>query len=101
MASDQPDGPRLLNVEVLIVGSGPLGCTFARKLTEGGLKVFMIDAGAQLTPDPGMHLKNSSLYQRDENLFNRVVKGQLHLLSVPTVRSDPGAPKVNLERYDG
>lgn len=66
--SDQPDGPARKDIEVLIVGSGPIGCTFAHELVEGGMKVFMIDAGAQLSSEPGWHLKNSVIYQRDVNL---------------------------------
>jgi len=88
--------------DVLIVGSGPVGCAFARKLVldENGkrrnLKVLMIDAGAQLTPRPGEHLKNSFLYQRNVNLFTGIIKSHLHTLSVPAdkrpvVTLDPGA----------
>lgn len=104
--SDQPDGPARKDVEVLIVGSGPLGCTFARKLVEGGMKVFMIDAGAQLSSEPGWHLKNSVIYQRDVNLFTGVIQGHLQPLSVPTDTSavptlDPGAFQFDREKYKG
>ena len=104
--SDDPDGPTRKDVEVLIVGSGPVGCTFARKLVEGGMKVFMIDAGAQLSPEPGWNLKNSVYYQRDINPFTGVVRGHLHPLSVPTDDSavptlDPGAFQFDREKYHG
>ena len=104
--TDSPDGPTHKEVEVLIVGSGPLGSTFARKLVEGGMKVFMIDAGAQLSSVPGTHLKNSVLYQRDVNLFTGVIKGHLQPLSVPTNQSavptlDPGAFQFDRDKYDG
>jgi flavin-dependent dehydrogenase len=35
-----------LEVYVLIVGSGPVGCTFARKLVGAGRSVHMVDMGA-------------------------------------------------------
>jgi len=97
---------KTITTEVLVVGSGPLGCTFARKLVEGGMKVFMIDAGSQLSPDPGEHLKNAFLYQRNVNLFTGVIKGHLCPLSispdnsaVPTL--DPGAFTYNPDKYRG
>ena len=95
--SDDPDGPTRKDAEVLIVGSGPVGCTFACKLVEGGMKVFMIDAGV---------LKNSVYYQRDINPFTGVVRGHLHPLSVPTDDSavpnlDPGAFQFDGEKYHG
>lgn len=105
MAS-QPDGEPEIRTDVLIVGSGPLGCTFARKLTEGGMKVLMLDAGAQLSPEPGTHLKNAFLYQRNVNLFTGVIRGHLHTLSVPPDESavptlDPGAFTYDPEKYKG
>jgi len=33
--------------EVLIVGSGPAGATYVRKLVEKGIKVIMVEVGAQ------------------------------------------------------
>ena len=103
---DDPDGPTRLDVEVLIVGSGPVGCTFARKLVDGGMKVFMIDVGAQLSSQPGCNVKNSVLYQREVNLFTGIVRGHLHTLSVPTDDSavptlDPGAFQFDREKYKG
>ncbi|WP_435260526.1 pyranose oxidase [Streptomyces sp. 1222.5] len=70
--------------DVLIVGSGPIGATFARKLVAAGLRVMMLEAGEQLSARPGENLKNAYIYQRDPNLFDPVIRGHLHLLSVPT-----------------
>ena len=104
--SDQPDNPPTIETDVLVVGSGPLGCTFARKLVKGGMKVLMIDAGAQLSAEPGEHLKNSFLYQRNVNLFTGVIKGHLSTLSIPPDNSavptlDPGAFSYDPGDYPG
>ncbi|XP_068712207.1 uncharacterized protein [Montipora foliosa] len=93
-------------VDVLIIGSGPLGCTFARKLHEKGRSIFMIDAGATLSETPGWHLKNSFLYQRNINEFSGVIQGHMHSISVPVDKNatpclDPGAYKVDLDKYKG
>lgn len=85
-----------MEVDILIVGSGPVGCTFARQFVEAGLKVLMIDSGAQLSKHPGEHLKNAFLYQRNVDLFASVIRGHIRPLSVPPdTRSnltwDPGS----------
>ncbi len=97
---------REMDVDVLIVGSGPVGCTFARKLTEAGRSVYMVDMGAFLSRRPGEHLKNSFLYQRNIDLFASVIRGHLSVLSVPTnttpvVTLDPGAFSIDQDRYQG
>lgn len=37
----------VVEVEVLIVGTGPIGATFARTLVDAGRQVLMIDVGNQ------------------------------------------------------
>jgi NADPH-dependent 2,4-dienoyl-CoA reductase/sulfur reductase-like enzyme len=39
--------------DVVIIGSGPVGSTFARALCDGGLKVAMVDAGPRTSVKPG------------------------------------------------
>ena len=87
-----------MEVDVLIVGSGPIGCAFARKLIESnkGLHVCMVDSGAQQTRRPGEHLKNAFAFQRNIDQFVNVIKGHLNTLSVPvdarpTLTLDPNA----------
>ena len=47
-------------VDVLVVGSGPVGATFARIVADQvpTARILMVDAGPQLTARPGMHVKN-------------------------------------------
>lgn len=87
-----------IEVDVLIVGSGPAGCAFARKLLESNeeLQVCMVDAGAQQTTRPGEHLKNAFAFQRNIDQFVHVIRGHLNTLSIPvddrpTLTLDPGA----------
>ena len=78
---------RTVKTDVLVVGSGPIGCAFARRLVEGGRRVIMVEAGAQHSRRPGEHLKNAFVYQRRLDAFTPIVQGLLQPLSVPT-----GAP---------
>ncbi|MFE5569014.1 GMC oxidoreductase [Amycolatopsis japonica] len=80
-----------IEVDVLVVGSGPVGATFARTLVEGGRSVMMVDAGPQLSSRPGEHLKNHFAYQHSHERFGGLVSGHLHPLSVPAAEpADPG-----------
>ena len=95
-----------LHVDVLIVGSGPAGCTYARKLVEAGRSVYMVDIGARHSRRAGAHLKNSFLYQRNIDLFASVIRGHLHELSVPTndqpvLTLDPNSFRVDYDKYPG
>lgn len=101
-SGDNPDGPEILKTEVLIIGAGPLGCTFARKLVEAGKRVLLIDAGSQLSDRPGWHLKNSFIFQRDVNRFTGVIKGHLEPISVPTDNSTvPTLDPASFKAQDG
>jgi len=80
-----------INADVLIVGSGPLGATFARILALGGRQVCMIESGAQHSRLPGEHLKNAFVYQRDLDRFTPIVQGLLNPVSIPYT---PGSPTV-------
>ncbi len=104
--ADGSEGNRTLDVDVLVVGSGPAGATYARKLVEAGRSVYMVDTGARLSHRPGIHLKNAFLYQRNIDLFASVIRGHLHILSVPTggqsdLTLDPGAFRVDLDEHAG
>jgi choline dehydrogenase-like flavoprotein len=48
--------------DVVIVGSGPVGCAYARILAERapGLRVLMLEAGPRLTRVPGANVRNET-----------------------------------------
>ena len=72
-----------IEVDALVVGTGPLGATFARKLVEGGCSVLMIDAGPQISKRLGEHLKNTFLYGKNALSFANVIEENHHRVSVP------------------
>jgi pyranose oxidase len=73
-----------MTTDVLIIGSGPIGATFARLLVEAGRKVIMIDTGKQLSERTGEHLRNSFRYQQEPNMFTDTIMSQLEEYSVPS-----------------
>ena len=75
-------GEQSHKADVLIIGSGPIGATFARLLGGAGRDVIMIDTGPQLSARPGGHLANAFIYQQHPNLFLSIVLAQLELFSV-------------------
>ncbi|NEQ69497.1 MAG: hypothetical protein F6K21_29205 [Symploca sp. SIO2D2] len=74
------------NTDILIIGSGPIGATFARRIKENGYggEVVIVDAGPQRSKEPGQHLKNTYLYQKDRRDFSNVVRAELYPLSIPS-----------------
>ncbi|GAA0903447.1 GMC oxidoreductase [Virgisporangium aurantiacum] len=50
------------DVDVLIVGSGPIGSTFARTISDLAptLRILMVEGGPQITDPPGRHVKTLS-----------------------------------------
>jgi pyranose oxidase len=72
---------------VFIVGSGPIGCAFARNLldrpTTGKIpSVAIAEIGSQEGAIKGRNLKNSLKYQKDIDAFVHVIKGHLQPISV-------------------
>ena len=79
-----------LEVDVLVVGTGPFGATFARKLVENGCSVLTIDAGPQIAKRPREHLKNTFLYRKNALSFANVIEEKHHHLSVPVASNEAG-----------
>ena len=90
--------PRVHACDVLIVGTGPVGVVFARRLIGAGLRVTMIDAGPQTSARPGEHLRNAYLNQREPSQFRAAVVSHLYHPSLPAPAArplfpdDPGLP---------
>ncbi|QMW46713.1 hypothetical protein G4B11_010168 [Aspergillus flavus] len=92
--------------DVLIVGSGPIGATYAKILADAGKDVLMVETGTQESKIAGEHKKNAINYQKDIDAFVHVIQvissristfecisltfdlllfqGSLHYTSVPT-----------------
>ncbi|KAI9373406.1 pyranose 2-oxidase [Aspergillus egyptiacus] len=77
--------------DVLIIGSGPVGATYAREILHpksgpGGenLKIIMVETGAQESKVPGEHKKNAVAYQKHIDSFVNIIQGSLYATSVPT-----------------
>ncbi|KAG8690910.1 hypothetical protein FRC11_008209 [Ceratobasidium sp. 423] len=81
--------PEPLITDVFIAGSGPIGCTFARKILDNTdhVKVLMAEVGSQDNPIRGRHHKNSVKYQKDIDAFVHVIQGALQHVSVPPASS--------------
>jgi len=69
--------------DVPFVGTGPVGCTFARTLFDQGYSILMVDSRSRQSPNFGTHLKNAFPFQRDVDPLGNVARGHLHALSVP------------------
>lgn len=96
--------------DVLIIGSGVLGCTFARKILDNdntkGKSIIIVDVGAQLSKNPGENVKNAIFFQKDINSFAGIISAHQHLLSVPSNKSimptlDPSAYQFDIQHYQG
>lgn len=90
MAQEQ----RELETDVLIVGSGPAGATYARILASLGKDVIMVDSGAQLRARPGRHLLNDFRYQKQPNLSLALLMSYADYYSIVEEPSNKAALEV-------
>jgi pyranose oxidase len=86
-----------LNVDVLIVGSGPIGATFARVIAGSApaAKILMVEVGPRITKRPGMHVKN---IQDEDKRLQAQIRSQgpdQYRYEVPTIweRADATAKR--------
>ncbi|KAI0031186.1 putative pyranose oxidase [Vararia minispora EC-137] len=70
--------------DVFIAGSGPIGATYAKLLVDQGFNVCMVEIGdLHDSLHPGSHQKNEIRFQKDVDMFVRVIQGALSTVSVP------------------
>jgi C-glycoside oxidase len=75
--------------DVLIVGSGPLGTSVARRLAEHGRSVLILEQGPAISDPPGSHVRNDARFRKDPDAYLEVAAGHL-------AHFDSGAPRERL-----
>ncbi|TFK62261.1 pyranose 2-oxidase [Pluteus cervinus] len=91
LTSGTPNGAGLevplYDYDVVIAGSGPIGCAYARTILEDptipDARVLMVEIGSQDSSVIGEHHKNSIKFQKDIDAFVNVIKAALQDVSVP------------------
>lgn len=83
--SQRDSVPHVTSTDVVIAGSGPIACAYARTILEKNhhVRVTMVEIGSQDDPIVGAHHKNSIKYQKDIDAFVNVIKGALQPISAP------------------
>ena len=89
---------RTEHVGLLVVGSGPIGATFARRVLDlvANTNVVVIDAGPRLTDAPGANIRNLPLARRiqlQEKVSGPPAPGPVHLGTRP-IFARPGTTLV-------
>jgi len=79
----------------LVIGSGPVGCTFARLLVDAGIEVTMIDTGATRSAEVAAHLRNEPVYQHNPDTFTDVIRSNASRISVPPARRSENDSHIN------
>jgi C-glycoside oxidase len=82
----------MARVNVIIVGSGPLGAAAARRLAEHGRTVLILEQGPAISNPAGSHVRNAPRFRTDPDAYLPVATSHLAYLdsSVPRDRL-PGA----------
>lgn len=74
---------RVQECDVLVVGTGAIGATYARCLAAFGREVVLIDTGPQMRKRPGEHLLNVFRYQHEPNLSLDEAMANHNVFSTP------------------
>ena len=56
-------------VDVVVVGSGPLGAVVARRCAEAGRRALLVEQGPAISTPTGSHVRNAARYQRDPDSY--------------------------------
>ena len=84
----------MIEADVIIVGSGPIGAVSATSLAKRGKNVLLLDAGDAVSVPPGAHLRNQQQYQENPDRFfeeigrwfiadNRMTSSRFHTRNLP------------------
>ena len=78
--------------DVLVIGSGPLGAAAARRLTDRGRDVLMIEQGPAISDPAGSHVRNAERFRNDPDAYLPVATSHLAFFDKSVERDRlPGA----------
>ena len=81
-----------MKVDVLVVGSGPLGSAAARRLAERGRQVLILEQGPAISDPPASHIRNAGRFHQDPDAYLGAATSHLEFLDDSVDRDSlPGA----------
>ena len=60
---------------IVVVGSGPIGAVAARRFSEAGEQVTLLEAGGPISSPPGSHVRNQARFQQDPDSYFAGIAG--------------------------
>ena len=90
------------HTDVLVVGSGLLGMTAARRLAEHGRSVLILEQGPAITNPPGSHVRNALRFQTNPDEYLKIATQHLTYFHSEAPRDGmPGAAVTSLHSGQG
>jgi choline dehydrogenase-like flavoprotein len=90
------------SVDVVVVGSGPLGAAVARRLAEHGRRVLILEQGPAISDPPGSHVRNAPQFRTDPDAYLKVAISHLAYFDTNVGRDKlPGAAVTNARGGQG